>query len=70
MSDLTPDEIQAMAAQVGLGRLSQAHLQQLLRVTNDKRAQQAALPVANLTAADEPAHAFRLAPIHAGQEKP
>jgi len=58
MSNLTPDEIEAMAAQAGLDKLTETHLQQLQRVTNDKQAQPATLPVAELTPADEPANVF------------
>lgn len=58
MNSLTPEDIRAMAAQVGLDKLSETHLRQLLRVTQEKRAQPAALPVAGLTPADEPANVF------------
>jgi len=57
--DLTLDQIRAMAAEIGLTRLTEEHLQQLLRATQAARARRAALPVATLTPADEPAHVFR-----------
>jgi len=57
---LTLDEIRRMAAETGLTRLSDEHLQELLRATRTARARRAALPFANLVPADEPAHVFRL----------
>ena len=62
MSDetLSLDDIRRMAAEIGLTRLSDAHLQQLLGATRTARARRAALPLANLTPADEPAHVYRL----------
>jgi len=56
---LTLDEIRRMAAEIGLTRLTDEHLQQLLRATQAARARRAALPVATLGPADEPAHVFR-----------
>ena len=44
----------------GLTRLTDEHLQQLLRATQTAQLRRAALPTANLTPADEPAHVFRL----------
>jgi hypothetical protein len=49
-----------MAAEIGLSRLTDGHLQELLRATRTARARRAALPFAILTPADEPAHVFRL----------
>ena len=62
MSDetLSLDDIRRMAAEIGMTRLSDPHLQELLRATGASRARRAALPFANLTPADEPAHVFRL----------
>ena len=57
---LTLDEIRRMAAETGMTRLSDEHLQELLRATRTARARRAALPFSNLTPADEPAHVFRL----------
>lgn len=58
---LTLDEVKSMAAEIGMTRLTDEHLQQLLRATQVARARRATLPVANLGPADEPAHVFRLA---------
>ena len=58
--DLTLEDVRAMAAEIGLTRLTEAHLQQLLRATQVARARRAALPIAILGPADEPAHVFRL----------
>jgi len=58
--ELTLEEVRAMAAEIGLTRLTEEHLQQLLRATLAARARRAALPIATLSAADEPAHVFRL----------
>jgi hypothetical protein len=57
---LTPDEIRKMAAEIGMNRLTDEHLQQLTRATRTARARRAALPLANLEPADEPAHVYRL----------
>jgi hypothetical protein len=57
---LTVDEVRRMAAEIGLTRLTDEHLQQLLRATRAARARRAALPVADLGPADEPAHVYRL----------
>ena len=57
---LTLDEIRRMAAEIGLSRLTDGQLQELLRATRTARARRAALPFANLVPADEPAHVFRL----------
>ena len=58
--DLTLDQIRRMAAEIGMNRLTDEHLQQLLHATRTARARRASLPVAGLTPADEPAHVFRL----------
>ena len=57
---LTLDEIRRMAAEIGLTRLTDAHLEQLLRATRTARARRASLAIATLTPADEPMHVFRL----------
>ncbi len=57
---LTLDEVRRMAAEIGMTRLTDEHLQQLLRATKTARARRASLPIANITPADEPAHVFRL----------
>ena len=58
---LTLDDVRRMAAGIGMTRLGDEHLQQLLRATKAARARRAALPLAKLEPADEPAHVFRLA---------
>lgn len=61
MSDeLTLEQIRAMAAEIGLTRLTEEHLQQLLRATQAARARRAILPISSLDPADEPAHVYRL----------
>jgi hypothetical protein len=62
MSDDSPtlDEIRRMAAEIGMTRLTDAHLDQLLRATRTARARRASLAIATLTPADEPMHVFRL----------
>lgn len=61
MSDDNPtlEEVRKMAAEIGMARLADEHLQQLLRATRAAWARRAALPVADLRPADEPAHVFR-----------
>ncbi len=61
--NLTLDEVRKMAADIGMTRLTDEHLQQLLRSTRAARARRTALPIANLTPADEPAHVFRLGDV-------
>lgn len=58
--NLTPDEIRRMAAAVGMTRLTDEHLEQLLRATRVAQARRATLSTANLAPADEPAHVYRL----------
>jgi hypothetical protein len=59
--NLTIDDVRRMAADIGLTRLTDEHLQQLLRATEAARARRAALKVDRLEPPDEPAHVFRLA---------
>jgi hypothetical protein len=58
--EITLDAVRSMAIDAGLTRLTDEHLQQLLRATRTARARQAALSTGDLTPADEPAHVFRL----------
>lgn len=58
--ELTLEEIRRMAAEIGLTRLTDEHLQQLLRATQAARARRAVLPISTLNPADEPAHVYRL----------
>ena len=57
---LTLDEVRRIAADIGMTRLTDAHLEQLLRATRTARARRASLAIATLTPADEPMHVFRL----------
>ena len=59
---LTSDEVRRMAAQIGMTRLDDPHVQQLLRATIGARARRAALPIDTLAPADEPAHVFHVTP--------
>jgi hypothetical protein len=61
-NDLTLDEVRKMAAEIGLTRLTEEHLQQLMVATRQARSRRDALPVAGLVPADEPSHVFRLDP--------
>ena len=63
--EITLDDMRRMAAEIGLTRLTDEHLNQLLRATRTAQQRRAALPTAGLTPADEPAHVF-LAERHAG----
>lgn len=53
------EELRRIAAEIGLTRLTDEHLHQLLRATKAAQQRRAALPVAGLLPADEPAHVFR-----------
>lgn len=57
---LTLDDIRKMAAEMGMTRLTDEHLQELLRAARTARVRRSALPLANLDPTDEPAHVFRL----------
>lgn len=59
-NDITLETVRSMASDAGLTRLTDEHLQELLRATRTAQARRAALPTADLTPADEPAHVFRL----------
>lgn len=56
--EITIEEIRRMAAAAGLTRLTDEHLQQLLRATRLAQQRRTALPTADITPADEPAHVF------------
>lgn len=58
--NLTIDDVRRMAAEIGMTRLSDGHLQELLRATQTARARRASLQTDTLTYADEPAHGFNL----------
>ena len=65
-NEITLDEMRRMAAEIGLTRLTDEHLNQLLRATKTAQQSSAALPTADLTPADEPGHVF-LVERHAGR---
>ena len=58
-TDLTLEQVRVLAAQAGLDRFTDEHLQQLVRTTNASRARVATMGLDKLTYADEPAHVFR-----------
>jgi len=58
--DLSVDEVRRMAADIGMTKLDDAQLQELLRATLLARARRDALPVGTLVPADEPAHVYSL----------
>lgn len=64
--EITVDEIRRMASEIGLTRLTDEHLHQLLRATRIAEQRRAALPTTDLTPADEPAQVF-IAERHAGR---
>jgi hypothetical protein len=57
---LTIGEMKRMADEIGMTNLTDEHLEELLRATNGARERRAALPVDQLTPADEPAHVYRV----------
>jgi demethoxyubiquinone hydroxylase (CLK1/Coq7/Cat5 family) len=57
-TDLTLEQVRALAEQAGLGRYTDEHLQQLMRTTNASRARVERMRLDKLTYADEPAHVF------------
>jgi len=58
--ELTLDDIRRMAADIGMTRLDEGQLQELLRATRLTQARRAALGNVPLVPADEPAHVNRL----------
>ena len=60
-NEITLEEVRRMAAAAGLSRLTDEHLQQLLRATRAAQQRRGALPTASLTPADEPAHVYPIA---------
>ena len=59
-NEATLEDVRRIAADVGLTRLTDQHLQELLRATKAAQARRAAMPKVDLTPADESAHVFRL----------
>ena len=58
----TPEDVRRMAADAGLTRLTDAHLEELMQATRAAHARRGKLGASHLTYADEPAHVFRLEP--------
>lgn len=58
--NLSIDDVRKLAADIGLTRLTDTHLHELLRATNAARARRATLNNDRLTYADEPSHVFSL----------
>ena len=58
--NLTLDDVKTMAAEIGLSRFTDEHLQELVRATNAARARQRSLRFDKIAPADEPAHVFHL----------
>jgi hypothetical protein len=61
-NDITLDDIRIMAADAGLTRLTDEQLKELMRATQAAKQRTRALPTADLTLADEPAHVYTLLP--------
>jgi hypothetical protein len=59
-NEVTLEDVRRMATDVGLTRLTDQHLQELLRATKTAQARRAAMPKSDLTPADESGHVFRL----------
>jgi len=57
---LTLDEVKQLAADIGMTRLNETQLQDLLRATRAARARRKSLDMSGLTYADEPSHVFSL----------
>jgi|GEM_PF-1372730 len=57
---LTLEAVKKLAADIGMTRLNDTHLQDLLRATNAAHARRKALDMSGLTYADEPAHILDL----------
>jgi hypothetical protein len=60
MAALALDDIRRMAAEIGLTRLTEAHLEALLRATQASQTRRGKLKLDQLVYADEPAHVFSL----------
>ena len=58
--DVTMEDVQKIAAEIGMRRLTQEQSQQFLRAARTARARRASLRTETLGPADEPAHVFRL----------
>jgi hypothetical protein len=56
--ELTSAEVRTLAEEIGLTKLQDEHLAQLLRATNAARARARSLKIEKLAGADEPSHVF------------
>ena len=59
-NELTPDEAKSIAADMGLTRLTDEHLEQFTRAARAAQARRASLRSETLEGSDEPSHVFRL----------
>ena len=59
-NELTPDEAKAIAADMGLTKLKDEHLEQFRVAAKAAKARRASLRSETLEGSDEPAHVFRL----------
>ncbi len=59
-TNLTLEQIRALAADAGFTCLTDEHLQQLMRATNASRARAKKIGAERLRYADEPAHVLRI----------
>jgi hypothetical protein len=58
--DVTMEQVQKVAAEIGFTRLTAEHMQAFLRAAKVAHARRASLKTATLGPADEPAHVYRL----------
>jgi hypothetical protein len=58
--EVTLEDVQRVAAGIGLTRLTPEHMQQFLRAAQAAHARRASLKTDTLGPADEPAHVYRL----------
>jgi hypothetical protein len=58
--EVTIEEVQRVAAEIGLTRLTREHMQAFLRAAKVAHARRASLKSETLGPADEPAHVYRL----------
>ena len=57
-TQLTAAEVRALAEEIGLTKLQDDHLAQLVRATNAARARARSLKIEKLVPADEPSHVY------------
>ena len=59
-NELTAEEAKRIAAEMGLTKLTDEHLEQFTRAARAAQARRASLKSETLAGSDEPAHVFRL----------